>query len=221
MDKLPEYPRLSEHLLADVAVIGGGMAGLLTAFSLHRAGLRVVLLEENRLAGGATGRCTARLSAQHGLFCERLIRDFGEHLARQYVMAQLHAVKQYRDLVAALGVDCGWREQTSRVCTAPNGPDTAMAGSFSFPTLGLYTSAASVMPKRFLNVALACSTLSDFRNVLSHVWTSSTPSAATAIAIANPPINDLFIIAPCCLVSLLSASSASPLRRVRTRHLRV
>ena len=37
-------------------------------------------------------------------FCERLIRDFGEHLARQYVMAQLHAVKQYRDLVAALGV---------------------------------------------------------------------------------------------------------------------
>ena len=123
MDKLPEYPRLSEHLLADVAVIGGGMAGLLTAFSLHRAGLRVVLLEENRLAGGATGRCTARLSAQHGLFCERLIRDFGEHLARQYVMAQLHAVKQYRDLIAALGVDCSWQEQTSRVCTAPNGPD--------------------------------------------------------------------------------------------------
>ncbi|MBR3561493.1 MAG: FAD-dependent oxidoreductase [Oscillospiraceae bacterium] len=123
METLLEYPRLSEHLLADVAVIGGGMAGLLAAFSLHRAGLRVVLLEENRLAGGATGRCTARLSAQHGLFCERLIRDFGEHLARQYVMAQLHAVKQYHDLCAALRVDCDWQERTSRVCAAPNGPD--------------------------------------------------------------------------------------------------
>ena len=120
---LPPYPPLRENLIADVAVIGGGMAGILTAHALHRAGLRVVLLEENRLAGGATARATARLSAQHGLFCERLIRDFGEYLARQYVSAQLHAVAQYRALIDDLGVDCDWREQTSRVYTAPNGPD--------------------------------------------------------------------------------------------------
>lgn len=120
---LSAYPRLNEHLIADVAVIGGGMAGILTAHALHRAGLRVVLLEENRLALGVTANCTARVSAQHGVFCERLIRDFGEHLARQYVMAQLHAVRQYRDLIESLGVDCGLSEQTSRVYTAPNGPD--------------------------------------------------------------------------------------------------
>ncbi len=120
---LPAYPRLTENLLADVAVVGGGMAGILTACALRGAGLRVVLLEEERLAGGATAHMTARLSAQHGLFCERLVRDFGEHLARQYVMAQLHAVKQYRDLIAARGIDCGLSEQVSRVYTAPNGPD--------------------------------------------------------------------------------------------------
>ncbi len=119
---LPAYPRLEERLIADVAVIGGGMAGILTAFALRRAGLRVVLLEENRLAGGVTARTTARVSAQHGLFCERLIRDFGEHLARQYVTAQLHAVKQYRDLIGALGADCNLTEETSRVFAAPNGP---------------------------------------------------------------------------------------------------
>ncbi|MBQ9459728.1 MAG: FAD-dependent oxidoreductase [Oscillospiraceae bacterium] len=119
---LPAYPRLEERLYADVAVVGGGMAGILTAFSLSRAGLRVVLLEENRLARGVTARTTARVSAQHGLFCERLTRDFGQHLARQYVLAQLHAVKQYRDLVSALGVDCGLTEQTSYLYTAANGP---------------------------------------------------------------------------------------------------
>ena len=120
---LPSFPPLRENLIADVAVIGGGMAGILTAHALREAGLRVVLLEEARLAGGATAHATARLSAQHGVFCERLIRDFGEHLARQYVAAQLHAVERYRALIARLGVDCGWTEQTSRVYTAPNGPD--------------------------------------------------------------------------------------------------
>ncbi len=122
---LPSFPRLNENLLADVAVVGGGLTGILTAFALRGAGLRVVLLEEDRLAGGVTARMTARAGAQHGLFCERLLRDFGEHLARQYVMAQLHALTQYRDLIAALGVDCGLTEQTSRVYAAPNGPDLA------------------------------------------------------------------------------------------------
>ncbi len=120
---LPSFPPLRENLIADVAVIGGGMAGILTAYTLHDAGLRVVLLEEDRLAGGATAHATARLSAQHGVFCERLIRDFGELIARQYVAAQLHAVEQYRKLIARLGVDCALTEQTSRVYTAPNGPD--------------------------------------------------------------------------------------------------
>ena len=120
---LPSFPPLRENLIADVAVIGGGMAGILTAHALREAGLRVVLLEENRLAGGATASATARLSAQHGVFCARLIRDFGEHLARQYVAAQLHAIRQYHALIERLGADCGWTEQTSRVYTAPNGPD--------------------------------------------------------------------------------------------------
>ena len=120
---LPAYPRLNENLYADVAVIGGGMAGMLTAFALRREGLRVVLLEEDRLAGGATGRMTARLSAQHGMFCARLLRDFGEHLARQYVTAQLHAVRQYRQLIGALGVSCGLRDEVSYLYTSPNGPD--------------------------------------------------------------------------------------------------
>ncbi len=121
--RLPAFARLEERLIADVAVVGGGMAGLLTAFALRRNGVRVVLLEENRLMGGVSAQATARVSAQHGLFCKRLIDDFGLHLARQYLTAQLHAVKQYRDLIARLGIECDCTVQNSYVYTAPNGPD--------------------------------------------------------------------------------------------------
>lgn len=120
---LPRYPKLSERLISDVAVVGGGMAGILTAYTLKSAGLRVVLLEEGTLASEVTARSTAKLSAQHGFFCERLIRDFGEHLARQYLMAQLHAVRQYRELITGLNIPCSLTEQISHVYSAQNGPD--------------------------------------------------------------------------------------------------
>lgn len=49
---LPERPALAGGLDVDAAVIGGGMAGVLTAHFLKAAGLRTVLLEASRVGGG-------------------------------------------------------------------------------------------------------------------------------------------------------------------------
>ena len=80
-DTLPAYPPLREDLHADAAVVGGGMAGILTAYALHTRGLRVVLLEGSRLASGVTAHTTAKITAQHGRFCERLVHDFASTAA--------------------------------------------------------------------------------------------------------------------------------------------
>lgn len=51
-----EKPRLEGLHEADCCIIGGGLAGLSTAFHLAEAGKSVILLEENRLGWGASGR---------------------------------------------------------------------------------------------------------------------------------------------------------------------
>ncbi len=51
-----EGPPLGEDVRADVAVVGGGYAGLSTAMHLARAGRTVVLLEAARVGAGASGR---------------------------------------------------------------------------------------------------------------------------------------------------------------------
>ncbi|WP_039018952.1 NAD(P)/FAD-dependent oxidoreductase [Halocynthiibacter namhaensis] len=51
-----EYAPLQGMIEADVCVIGGGIAGLSTAWELTQRGLSVVVLEKNRLAWGASGR---------------------------------------------------------------------------------------------------------------------------------------------------------------------
>ena len=49
-------PQVKGEITADLLVIGGGFAGLSTALHAAEAGLKVVLLEANQIASGATGR---------------------------------------------------------------------------------------------------------------------------------------------------------------------
>jgi glycine/D-amino acid oxidase-like deaminating enzyme len=53
---LAPFPALAGAAEADLAVVGGGFAGLSTALHAAAAGLSVVLLEANRIAWGASGR---------------------------------------------------------------------------------------------------------------------------------------------------------------------
>lgn len=121
-DTLPAYPAAAGGSARDAAVVGGGMAGILTAYALHTRGLRVVLLESGRLASGVTAHTTAKITAQHGLFCERLVHDFGFHLAQQYLRANLCAVRQFRALVRQKRIDCGFSDESSFIYAAPDGP---------------------------------------------------------------------------------------------------
>jgi glycine/D-amino acid oxidase-like deaminating enzyme len=59
---LPSYPKLSEDLEADVVIIGGGLAGLLSAYTLSKAGKRVILLEKEKLMGKGSGFTTGFLT---------------------------------------------------------------------------------------------------------------------------------------------------------------
>src|SRR5438067_2882014 len=57
------FPSLAPGwITADVAVIGGGIVGLMTAWSLAAKGRRVVVLEKNHVATGDSGLTTAFLT---------------------------------------------------------------------------------------------------------------------------------------------------------------
>ncbi|HWJ23473.1 MAG TPA: FAD-dependent oxidoreductase [Gemmatimonadaceae bacterium] len=61
--EVPSYAPLAEDLDADVCVVGAGIAGLTVAYTLARAGKRVVVLDDGPVGGGETGRTTAHITA--------------------------------------------------------------------------------------------------------------------------------------------------------------
>ena len=107
--QMPCFSRLEEDLHTDVLIIGGGLAGLLCAWNLNRAGVDCALIEQNRIMGGVSGRTTAKLTAQHGLIYGKLLEKYGPEKAGLYWQAN-------RDAVAALAklardADCDFQTQ--------------------------------------------------------------------------------------------------------------
>jgi glycine/D-amino acid oxidase-like deaminating enzyme/nitrite reductase/ring-hydroxylating ferredoxin subunit len=128
----------------DVAVLGGGIAGITTAHLLKQAGLTVALIEARELLEGVTGHTTAKVSAQHGLIYADLARRFGADAARVYGLSQLTALEWIRAESTRLGIDCEWSERDSFVyCSDPAGLDEVREEAEVAASLGLPASFVS------------------------------------------------------------------------------
>ena len=109
--QMPGFPQLDADIRTDVLIIGGGLAGLLCAWNLTRAGVDCMLIEQGRIMGGVSGRTTAKLTAQHGLIYEKLLKKYGPGKAKLYWQANLDGVIELGKL--AKSIDCDFQLQNS------------------------------------------------------------------------------------------------------------
>lgn len=92
------FPPLSGHISTNVAIIGGGMVGILTAFMLKEKGVECIVLEKNSVGCGTTAGTTAKITSQHGLIYHKLIKSSGKDKAKLYYQLNQAAIEKYRRL---------------------------------------------------------------------------------------------------------------------------
>jgi len=91
---------------ADVIVVGGGLAGLVTANVLHRAGMQVVVVERHGIGGVTTRGSTGKLTALQGDMYAQITTYRGPDEAAAYASAAMFGVAGLRDLIRDLDIDC-------------------------------------------------------------------------------------------------------------------
>ncbi|MGI6065750.1 MAG: FAD-dependent oxidoreductase [Bacillota bacterium] len=119
MASTPEttYPTLQENIKTDVAIIGGGITGISCAYLLAKEGLKVAVVEADRIIQGTTGHTTAKITSQHNLIYAKIKKQMGEELAQQYADANESAIGMIEKIAKENHIDCDFTPQSAFVYT--------------------------------------------------------------------------------------------------------
>lgn len=103
---LPSFAAQSDPLEVEVAIVGGGIAGLTCAYVLAKAGIQVAVIEKDCIAQGATGLTTAFLTQYIDTIMSELIPMFGQESARTISSAHLQAINDIESIIRQENIDC-------------------------------------------------------------------------------------------------------------------
>jgi len=123
------YPALQEDADCDVAIVGGGLAGLSAAIELAERGFSVRLLEAKAVGFGASGRNGGQ--AIHGLACDpaEIESQLGLDEARRVFGMSIEAIDLIRERCLRFAIDCDWRDGYLGVATSSGKARALLAGA--------------------------------------------------------------------------------------------
>ncbi|MCA1623569.1 MAG: FAD-dependent oxidoreductase [Acidobacteria bacterium] len=114
---------LDNSIETDVCIIGGGIAGLTTAYLLAKEGKKVIVIDDGPIGGGETCRTTAHLSNAIDDRIYRIEEWHGEEKARLAVDAHTRAIGEIERIVETEKIDCNFLRVDGFLIEAEDGED--------------------------------------------------------------------------------------------------
>ncbi|ABR50733.1 FAD dependent oxidoreductase [Alkaliphilus metalliredigens QYMF] len=144
------HPPLEKDITVDVAIVGGGMVGITSAWLLKQAGLSVAIVEADHILQGTTGHTTAKITSQHGLIYDKITNKMGNELASQYAQANESAIHFIADLIKEKEISCDFSWQPAYVYTqSPVYVQKLIDETKAASSLGLMASYVESLPLPF------------------------------------------------------------------------
>src|SRR5262245_18110888 len=90
--KRTKFRQLTSDLTVDVLGVGAGVTGMLTAYLLQKAGIRVAVIERAHIAARDCGHTTAHLTCVTDKRLTKLVSSFGRSRAKATWEAGTYAI---------------------------------------------------------------------------------------------------------------------------------
>ena len=115
---LIQHPSLLDSLECDLCIIGGGFTGLSTAIEASKKGLKVILLEQNKIAWGASGRNGGQIGIDISSGVQNLEKKYGFETVKNLWNVSLDAVKLIDQRIDEFKIQCD--KKTGNLSVATN-----------------------------------------------------------------------------------------------------
>jgi len=110
-----ELPSLKENITCDILIIGGGMAGLSSAYHLKDSDKKIVLIEKNKCGLGATAYNTGKLTWMQDLIYNKLESNYNNKIANLYLDSQKEAISIVKNIIKKNNISCHLEKTKSYV----------------------------------------------------------------------------------------------------------
>lgn len=111
------FGKIDSDYKCDVCIIGGGLTGLSCGYYLSKLGLKVVIIEKDTIGEKASGNTTGKITYQHNLIYDYLIKSYGENYAKGYLHANKEAILNIKNIIDTENIDCDFEYQSNYVYT--------------------------------------------------------------------------------------------------------
>jgi len=117
---VPSHPRYKGAAQTGVVVVGAGLTGCLTAYALAAAGVKVIVLEADRIGRGATAFSSGWISEDPNVPFHDVEKAIGLRAARRAWQAWRRAALDFVSLIGRLDIKCYLDERGSvTIAAAP------------------------------------------------------------------------------------------------------
>lgn len=112
--------KLEKDTSCDILIIGAGLAGSLLGYFLTQENKDVLIVDAKIRGSGTTKNSTAKISAQHNLIYNKLLKTIGHKNARLFYNANIMALNKYEEIIKKKNIDCDFERIDSYVYTLEN-----------------------------------------------------------------------------------------------------
>jgi glycine/D-amino acid oxidase-like deaminating enzyme len=106
--KRPEFPAFRGRIEHPVVVVGAGMSGAMTAYACAAAGLKVIVLEADRVGLGGSSRASGLLSGDAADSFRELEARSGKRVARALFESMQAAPRELAAMIKRLNIRAGF-----------------------------------------------------------------------------------------------------------------